>query len=467
MKLDEKLDKWIETKKNVLLIGKKGCGKTTRAIEALERNNIKYKYFSTPTLDAWIDFVGIPKEKNCEDGRVIEFITPQWHNEDIECIILDEYNRGHAKVRSACLELIQLKSINGVKFPNLKMVWGCINECDDEEYNVEQLDPAEKDRFHVHFNVRYEPDKDYFYSKYGDNGLKAINWWNDLSTSIKNLVSPRRLDYALEFFSQNGDINDVLSPVSNPEKLLKMLSMENIIKVLDNLRFEDEQKIKNWFVDPTNLEMSINTVLSNDVYIQDFALHLPKEKLSNLITVNSKVRAFVLSKYLDSASIQEILKEIIEANANINICKEISKEIAKLKLAKGPLDFGDNSTKAFKTDFSSSSQYEFDGIINAESKTYYSSSQKEHDIVSLLNNVPDDLDKLKLAVDKIEKIATNTIDATFTKEKSWITLLNTYLMKKDNSENTTTQKFLSKKYPYLFAKINRCCLEKLVWEIKK
>lgn len=243
--------------------------------------------------------------------------------------------------------------------------------------------------------------------------------------------------------------------------------MENIIKILDSLRFEDEQKIKNWFVDPINLEMSINTVLGNDVYMQDFVLHLPNEKLSNLITANNKVRAFVLSKYLESPSVQEVIKEIVDANANVAVCKEISKEVAKIKLAKGPLDFGDNSTKQYKKDFSSSSQYEFDIIINAENKTYYSSSQKEHDIVSLFNNVPDDLEKIKLAVDKIEKIATNTIDGTFTKEKSWITLLNTYLMRKDNSENTTTQKFLSKKYPYLFAKINRCCLEKLVWEIKK
>ena len=44
-------DFWIENNLNVLLRGKHGVGKTAMVVDAFERNNLKYKYFSASTMD--------------------------------------------------------------------------------------------------------------------------------------------------------------------------------------------------------------------------------------------------------------------------------------------------------------------------------------------------------------------------------------------------------------------------------
>ena len=41
--------------------------------------------------------------------------------------IFDELNRAKPKVRNAVMELIQFRSINGIKFNNLRMIWAAIN----------------------------------------------------------------------------------------------------------------------------------------------------------------------------------------------------------------------------------------------------------------------------------------------------------------------------------------------------
>ena len=74
---NNKLDFWLKKNKNVLLIGNHGVGKTSIVMDGFERNGI----------------------------------------------FMDEYNRTNPKVRNALMELIQFKSINGRKFPNLKVVW--------------------------------------------------------------------------------------------------------------------------------------------------------------------------------------------------------------------------------------------------------------------------------------------------------------------------------------------------------
>ena len=159
----QKMDHWIETNRNVLFCGRHGVGKTACIIESFDRNNLNWKYFSAATMDPWVDFIGCPKEK-VEDGKsYLELIRPkEFQNDEIEAIFFDEYNRSHKKVRNAVMELIQFKSINGRKFENLRFIWAAINPEDEDEYDVEALDPAQKDRFHVHVEVPYKPDLVYF-----------------------------------------------------------------------------------------------------------------------------------------------------------------------------------------------------------------------------------------------------------------------------------------------------------------
>jgi len=167
-----KLKFWIDKNLNVLFVGKHGVGKTTTVLNAFNEAKLKWLYFSGSTLDPWVDFIGVPKEQKDENGNVyLDLVRPKhFQNDEVEAIFIDELNRSHKKVRNAVLELIQFKSINGKKFPHLRIVWAAINpDNEDEEeegnelkYDVEKLDPAIVDRFHIKVDVPYKPDASYF-----------------------------------------------------------------------------------------------------------------------------------------------------------------------------------------------------------------------------------------------------------------------------------------------------------------
>lgn len=218
-----KLDFWISHKLNVLLIGTHGIGKTAIIEDAFNRHNLKWRYFSAATMDPWVDFIGVPKEVKRENGQsCLELIRPaEFQDDAVEAIFFDEFNRAPAKVRNAVMELIQFKSINGRKFHNLKVIWAAINPYDEEEtYDVEQLDPAQQDRFQIIYELPATPSKDYFVKKFGETlGTRAIDWWENLPPNAQKLVSPRRLDYALDHFKAGGDLKDVLVTEVRPRSL--------------------------------------------------------------------------------------------------------------------------------------------------------------------------------------------------------------------------------------------------------
>ena len=61
--LTAKLNWWISHNKNVLFVGKHGVGKTAMVKEAFDQHGLKWRYFSAATMDPWVDFVGVPREK--------------------------------------------------------------------------------------------------------------------------------------------------------------------------------------------------------------------------------------------------------------------------------------------------------------------------------------------------------------------------------------------------------------------
>jgi len=227
-KLDEKMDFWIEHNLNVLLEGQQGVGKSTIIESMVKRNNLSYKYFTASLMDPYLTLIGVPKEAtNPSTGEsFLDFIKPtEFADDSVEFIFLDEFNRAPPSVRNAVMELIQFKSINGRKLKNLKAVWAAINPYDDNEtFNVQELDPAQKDRFHVFHQLPFEPSTEYFTNKFGKHMAKtAVKWWGQIPEDIRNDTSPRRLDYALEQYQRGGDVADILSPLTRPETLVRKL----------------------------------------------------------------------------------------------------------------------------------------------------------------------------------------------------------------------------------------------------
>ena len=333
----DKLDFWIRHNYNVLFKGKHGVGKTARIVDAFNKNNLKWKYFSASTLDPWVDFVGVPKEVTDANGKTyLDLVRPKhFAEDDVEAIFLDEYNRAPAKIRNATMELIQFKSINGKKFNNLRFVWVAVNPDEDEKnptakYDVEIIDPAQKDRFEIQVDIPYKPDVNYFTSKYGsDIGKVATNWWNDLSEEDKNYVSPRRLDYVIQMYLNRGDLKDVVPARINTSKLVVELKNGTYRDQLEKVYRAADDTASAIFINETNnYTNTIKYVLANQDYLRYFFPFISDERRSVLITTEQNACKHAISEY-------DTYKVIIDRlAANNNMVKNLlQKHLQKKQLS--------------------------------------------------------------------------------------------------------------------------------------
>lgn len=293
-KLEKKFDFWVQHNMNVLLVGEHGIGKTEMVKAAFERNNLKWRYFSAATMDPWVDFVGVPKEKVGENGEsYLDLIRPlEFQDGSVEILFFDEFNRAPGKVRNAVMELLQFKSVNGRKFPNLRAVWAAINPYDEEEtYDVDRLDPAQEDRFHVKFQLPSTPCKQYFRDKYGTTlGERAVEWWNRLPDECKKITSPRRLDYCMDYYTKGGDVTDVLDKQTRPTVLVKHLER------IDSEKSTHEEK---WLED-------------SELYIQDISERNSKIDTVEAFQALGRISQDQAVSYVDRLPARQ-LKELVNA----------------------------------------------------------------------------------------------------------------------------------------------------------
>lgn len=307
-----KLGIWLDMGSNILLRGKHGCGKTSIIMQICQERGYSIQYYSASTLDPWVDLIGIPRpakfkmttydellKKETEVEReCISLVRPEhFERDNTDVIIFDELNRAPKKVRNAVMELIQFKSINGKRFHRLKNVIGIINPHDENEtYDVEPMCPAQLDRFHIHYEVPCRPDRPYFHNKFGDYaGDIAINYWESLGKDLQEFVSPRRLDYAMEYYvaGHKDLINDILPMETNPSKLIEALGSRSIQDVLREIVARNNtEEIKKWINDPNNYDNSIQFIIENTNYGKVFFPQMSRERLANLLTTCKEVEDF-------------------------------------------------------------------------------------------------------------------------------------------------------------------------------
>lgn len=352
--LIKKLEFYFDHDKNVLLSGHKGIGKTAIITQVFNAKTKNWLYFSGATLDPWIDFIGVPKEKTAKDGTsTLEFIRPQYMNDDVEAIFIDEYNRSAKKIRNAVMELIQFKSLNGKKFPNLKVVWAGVNPYnpDDDEneiYDVEPIDPAQKDRFQIQVNLPYAIDEEFFINKFGKKWTDgAIEWWNGLPEKIRKMVSPRRLDYALEIHQIGGEMTDVLPHESNPSKLLSSIGLGGVERVVKKFFAEkDRDAAINFLTKENNYQSCANMLVQDQDWANFFWPLLDEERQLSLFFGNKSLQSLVF----DDPIFYKNTLEIAEKN---NLCEpDLLKKITNiLKRMKGVSldDFNDKLTTPLAT----------------------------------------------------------------------------------------------------------------------
>jgi MoxR-like ATPase len=358
---DKKLDFWIENNLNVLVTGDYGVGKTAIVESGFKRHGLKYLYFSAGTMDPFVDLIGVPRERTediadsegvMQKVTYLDLLRPlAFATDTVEAIFMDELNRAPEKVRNAVMEIIQFKSINGKKFNNLRFIWAAVNPEDDARtYDVERLDPAQKDRFHIHTSIDFKPDKKFFYDKYGEEKAKAaIEWWNTIPKDLQKLVSPRRLDYALEIQSLGGDLHDVLNSKTNVTKLIKLLSdglaREKIVRLIDagNLA-EVERMLKN---DNVYAEVE-DWVLKNkdaDKYRSTILSLIPHEKIIKVLTENKDSKPIfksILDQFHTNKKIGDTIQTFLKTSKDKAIQAAIYDNLPSLKSTKvgtDPIEF--------------------------------------------------------------------------------------------------------------------------------
>ena len=297
---DELLDFYIDKKVNVLLRGEKGCGKSTMVLDAIKRNNKKFRYFSAATMDPWVDFIGIPKERTeMVNGVMVSYLDlvkpKEFAEDDVQIIVLDEFNRSRPKVRNAVLELIQMKSINGRVFKNLESVWAMINPEDEAHTYVETLDPAQIDRFQICLDVEYKPDLTYFKNKFGaDMAKSALEWWQELTPDQKKIVSPRRLDYALEHHQVGGDMRHVVGNKVNVSALINVLDTgSSLTKLKAYVKNKDVEGARLHLRNENNYNTALPYILKDKKLLSFFVPVMDEEKVMSLLGSNEAIKKMV------------------------------------------------------------------------------------------------------------------------------------------------------------------------------
>jgi hypothetical protein len=201
------------------------------------------------------------------------------------------------------MELIQFKSINGRKYENLQVIWAAINPKEDDEgnssgYFVEEMDPAQKDMFHIHIEIPYDVSRTYFVDRYGvQHGNAACDWWGELPVAIKEKISPRRLDYAIQVFKVGGEVRDTVLPrEANTGKLIKALTKGSPIQQLQELaKSGDKDEIKKFVRDPNNWA-SVKEIVCTDGALHCIVLpYVPFEHISVAMTDHPGVERFVMN----------------------------------------------------------------------------------------------------------------------------------------------------------------------------
>lgn len=333
---EKNLDFWVEKEQNVLFIGHAGVGKTSMIVETFKRNNLKYRYFSASTMDPWVDFIGVPKEMKDANGPYLDLVKPKdFRDDEVQALFFDEFNRSHKKVRNAVMELIQFKSINGRKFPNLKIVWAAINpdDANDEEstYDVEPLDDAQRDRFHIQIELPYKPCERYFNSVFGeDHTVAAIEWWNGLDRKTQLRVSPRRLETVLKYHNMGGNIRHVLPPDANIAKLENVLKNGSPTKKLEELiKLNVVADLKKWLADENNFSCVKETICDDPELMKKCFPHIQDEKITNLISSQKKAQKFVFDNAKDYNT---LVTTLANSTSNRKLAKTATKALTSAGL---------------------------------------------------------------------------------------------------------------------------------------
>jgi hypothetical protein len=318
--LEDKLLTYAKNNLNVMIIGTHGIGKSTVVKAIAEKLGMKFKYYSSSTLDPYSELIGVPVPN--KERKSLDFYRPDDLG-NAEFVFFDELNRvQNPRILNAVLEIVQFKSINGEPLKNLKMVWCAINPPGD--YQVEDLDPALVDRFHIYITMKASIDMEYMKSKMSEKVAKVVkDWWEtDLSDEQRKILTPRRVEYLGCMIDNNIPWRDAIPvghtfPVNQLDKRIdQMITGEDeLVLSKDNVLSKVEEFIGKLDKDP-RIAIGLSSVIAK--FNEDELF-----KCRNLI---EKLPTELVNKVIENKFItrQRTLRDLF-VDAHIDIVKDYPK----------------------------------------------------------------------------------------------------------------------------------------------
>lgn len=178
---------------NPLFVSAPGLGKSSKCQAYANQLGIPFIDIRAAYREA-PDMIGFPTVEIINGRQVTKHHTPStWPSEGRGIVLLEEPNRGTSSVMNCFMQLLTDRKIDEYTLPEGWIIVGCINP-ENEQYDVNTMDPALKDRFEI-FQVDYSREDFLTY-------MKHSNWDN----SVINFVETNTWKYALpeEISKTNG-----------------------------------------------------------------------------------------------------------------------------------------------------------------------------------------------------------------------------------------------------------------------
>jgi hypothetical protein len=198
----------------VIVVGESGVGKTTMIENEASKHGLKVAYFNAPTMDPYLQLVGIPYVEKSDLGKSCLRFVRKHDLEHVDMIFLDEINRVTQATQNQLFELVAAHSINGVPFRRLRSVWAAINPPrEDITRYVQEMDAALAGRWYVVIHVEAAPRIHHYVGPRDQIGTAVaetcLSWWyseikdkteegkGGQMVHLQDIINPRVLYYIM------------------------------------------------------------------------------------------------------------------------------------------------------------------------------------------------------------------------------------------------------------------------------
>lgn len=193
--------------RQLIFWGHAGVGKSEICEQVAEELNINFVATNLSTLEA-PDLQGLPVIQNNTTTYARPGLLPSGER---GIWLLDEINRAPLEIRQALMQLLTTRTVNGHKLGDGWLIVAAGNLSDDQQqYSVDELDPALEDRFaHYRLVPKMDTVVKYLKNKHGVEHL-GVRWLmsdNGIVSVSGRGASPRSFDAMCRALSFCPDID--------------------------------------------------------------------------------------------------------------------------------------------------------------------------------------------------------------------------------------------------------------------